>query len=100
MAPRAAAGPVRTVRWPAELRAQFLRHVIGVHAVANDQRSNEDDQLGAAGALVRVREDIAEHRDLVEKWDALTVAVAISLMRPASRTVCPLATAIELFTLR
>src|SRR3569833_867090 len=61
----------------AQLRAQFLGDVVGIGAIADDLRPDEDDQLGSRAGLVLMREGVAESGNLVEYRDAVAASVLL-----------------------
>src|SRR5260370_11481420 len=74
----------RDIRWnradgAAQLGAQFLRNKAGVHAVANDLRADEDDELGSAARFVLGREGVADILNLVEQRNAAAVEILLLL---------------------
>ena len=85
----------------AQLRAQLLGDARGVDAVADDLRPDEDDELGARVGARVAAEQLAELAGADRSAEARCGSRSWrSLIRPPSSTVCPLATAIELLTLR
>src|SRR5262249_46091728 len=54
----------------AHARAQLFRDLVGVDAVANDLRADEDDELGAVDGAVVVAEQLAQGAELVEQRQA------------------------------
>src|SRR5258707_11062526 len=63
----------------AQLGAQFLRNKAGVHAVANDLRADEDDELGSAVRFVLVREGVTQILNLIEQRNAAAVEILLLL---------------------
>src|SRR5262249_34359141 len=59
----------------AHLCAQLLRNSIGIDAVADDLRPNEDDQLGSLHIAGIAGKQLTDTRDLIESWNALAAAI-------------------------
>ena len=73
---------------------------MGVGAVADDLRADEDDQFGARGDLPWCPKASPRAGIWSSPGMPLRVPCCCSLIRPASSTVWPLATEIELLTFR
>src|SRR5215468_12049272 len=61
----------------AQLRPQFLRYAIGIEAVANNLRADEDDELGPGCLLVLMREGIAQSLDFIQQWNSAAISVLL-----------------------
>src|SRR6202030_594227 len=63
----------------AQLGTQLFPDETGVHAVANDLRPNEDDQLGAGVRFALVREGVTQFGNLVEYRNAAAGEILLLL---------------------
>src|SRR5437879_2378121 len=57
----------------AQFRPQFLRDMMSVQAVANNLRTNEDDELRPRPLLVLVRERVSQPLNFVQQWNSVAV---------------------------
>src|SRR5579871_624069 len=61
----------------AQFRSKFFRNNMGVRAVTDDLRSDEDDELGALGVVGLMTHGVAEDGDLIEHWDSVSGAALL-----------------------
>src|SRR6266436_315923 len=58
----------------AQFRSQLFGDDMRVRAIADDLRTDEDDQLGALGCITLMAERVAKTRDLIEHRDRAAIA--------------------------
>src|SRR6202012_3477691 len=63
----------------AQFGTEFFGNRMRVHTVANDLRTDEDDQLRTRLRVVLVRERVADAFDLIEQGNAAAVLVLLVL---------------------